>query len=56
LLEDVIEHILEIEDVRLIATVDELCSHMFVGARHLVVGNPELRGATASRGNWRTVN
>jgi hypothetical protein len=60
LLEDVVEDILEIVKV---TAVDELSSHLFVGARRLVVGDPEFRRATnpsgwntASWGGWRAVN
>ena len=48
LLEDVVEDILEVEEVRGVADVDELRSHRFARARRLVVRDPELGRGTVS--------
>ena len=50
LLEDVVEDVLEVEEVRGVADVDELRSHLFARARRLVVRDPEL-GRSAVRGD-----
>jgi len=42
LLEDVVEDVLKVEQVRSVADVDELGSDLLVRTRCLVVGNPEL--------------
>jgi hypothetical protein len=55
LLEDVVEDILKVVQVRPIATVNELCSHLLRRARCLVVSDPELRSAV-SWSNWTAVN
>ncbi len=52
LLEDLVEDVLEVEEVRGVADVDELCSHLFARARRLVVRDPELgRGAVSGDGD-----
>src|SRR5260221_14757648 len=52
LLEDVVEDVLEVEEVRGGADVDELRSHLFARARRLVVRDPELgRGAVSGDGD-----
>jgi hypothetical protein len=43
LLEDVVEDVLEVKEVRGIADVDELGGHLLVRTGRLVVGDPELR-------------
>lgn len=43
LLEDVVEDILKVEQVRGVADIDELSSDLLLCTRRLVVGNPELR-------------
>lgn len=47
LLEDMVEDILEIDQGRPVADVNELCGHRPLRARRLVVGDPELTGRTA---------
>ena len=42
LLEDVIEDVLKVEQLRGVANVDELSGDLLVRAGRLVVGNPEL--------------
>ena len=37
------EDVLEVENVRGLADVEELCGALLVGAGRLVVGNPDLR-------------
>ena len=51
MLEDVIENVLEVEQLRGIADVDELSGDLLVRARRLVVGDPKLgtRGMRAKR-------
>ena len=52
LLEDVVEDVLEIEEERGVADVDELRGHLFACARRLVVRDPELgRGAVSGGGD-----
>jgi len=43
LLEDVVEDILKVEQVRSVADIDELSSDLLLCTRRLVVGDPELR-------------
>jgi len=43
LLEDIIEDVLKVEQMRSVADIDELSSDLFVGTRSLVVCDPELR-------------
>lgn len=43
LLEDVIEDVLKVEQVRGVADIDELSGNLLVRTRRLVVGDPELR-------------
>jgi len=50
LLEDVIEDVLEVIQVCPVADIDELGSDLLVGARRLMVGDPELRSAVS----WST--
>lgn len=42
LLEDVIEDVLKVEQVRSVADIDELSSDLLVRTRRVVVGDPEL--------------
>jgi len=51
LLEDVIEDVLEVEQLRRVADVDELGSDLLVRTRRLVVGDPEL-GTLDLRAKW----
>ena len=44
MIQNVVEDVLEVENVRGVANVEEPCGDMLVGARRLVVGNPELGG------------
>ena len=48
LLEDVVEDVLEVEEERGVADVDELRGHLFACARRLVVRDPELGRGTVS--------
>jgi len=48
LLEDVVEDVLEVEEVRGVADVDELRGHLFARARRLVVRDPELGRSAVS--------
>ena len=43
LLEDVIEDVLKVKQVRNVADIDELSGNLLVRTRRLVVGDPELR-------------
>ena len=48
LLEDVVEDVLEVEEVRGVADVDELRGHLFARAGRLVVRDPELGRSAVS--------
>jgi len=50
LLEDMVEDVLEVVEVCPVADIDELGSDLLVGARRLMVGDPELRSAVS----WST--
>jgi len=45
LLEDIVEDVLEVEDLRGVTDVDKLCGDLLVRAGRLVVGDPELAGS-----------
>lgn len=52
LLEDVVEDVFEVEEVRAVADVDKLRGHLLARAGRLVVRDPELgRGAVSGDGN-----
>ena len=51
LLEDIVEDVLEVEQTRSVADVDELSSDLLLGARRLVVGDPELGGVDLGADN-----
>jgi len=51
LLEDVIEDVLKVEQVRGVADIDELSSDLLLRTRRLVVGDPELRTLGLSANN-----
>ena len=42
LLEDIVEDVLKVEQVRSLADIDELGGDLLLGTRRLVVGDPEL--------------
>lgn len=44
LLEDVIEDVLKVEEMRSVADIDELSGDLLLRTGRLVVGDPELRG------------
>jgi len=45
LLEDIVEDVLEVEELRGVTDVDELCGDLLVRAGRLVVSDPELAGS-----------
>ena len=51
MLEDVVEDILKVEQVRSVADIDELGSDLLLRTRRLVVSDPELRTLGLSADN-----